>query len=88
MEFRFYYEHDYPDLLTVDQVAYIFGVTVPTVYNLIKRGKLEPGIKFSTKRVRWKKEYIQEYIEKPSFIRWKNSIKPYQNKYKSIAGDF
>ncbi len=51
----------YCDLVRVDELAELLGISVPWVYALIKRGKIPPGRRID-RRMRWSRRDVEAHL--------------------------
>jgi excisionase family DNA binding protein len=51
-------------LMNSREVAALLGVSLRTLWRLVKRGQLPPGIHFNVKLVRWYKADIEAAVER------------------------
>ena len=59
-ELRFKFICEYPDVLTVGDASEILGVSIKTVYNIIKRGELQT--RSVGRLIRIPKSFIISYL--------------------------
>jgi prophage regulatory protein len=52
------------EILRVEEVANYLSLSKATIYRLIKSGDFPPSIKLSTRRVGWKKETVDAWLDK------------------------
>lgn len=66
-------EESNSDLITREEVCKLFRITLPTLHNWTKSGRL-PSYKFNS-RVRYKKTEIMEIINQNGRMKYKNATK-------------
>lgn len=57
-------EHNQPKLLTIDKVIKFTSLSRSTIYQLVKDGDFPPQIKLSRRRVAWRVDDLNEWLEK------------------------
>ena len=53
----------------------LFGISISTINNLIKRGEFPPKVKISPKRMVFTKEQLKKWIDQKTLPHWTMKVK-------------